>query len=66
MVGLKGFEMPKSCVSCPMLYIDRANDCYWCNLGANHGRSFVDDKKQDDCPLVEVKVVEDGTDKSNK
>ena len=46
-VYIRGMEMPKNCEECPIL----------CRAGVKfNGFGFLEDKRADDCPLVEIKT----------
>lgn len=58
-VIVKGMDMPESCASCDLTYLDTGDDAY---LGTNEHRCVVDDSVIDcntsgreyDCPLKSV------------
>ena len=52
MVGIKDFDMPRCCNSCSHWSFNR-DDEPLCDLTYEYIKQF--DKRQEDCPLVEVK-----------
>lgn len=51
MVGIKGLEIPKSCIDCDLNY-----DCCACIVtGTKFDFEDCDKRRLDDCPLVEIK-----------
>ena len=51
MVGIKGLELPKSCIDCKFHY-----DCGACIItNTNFDFEKCDKERLDDCPLVEIK-----------
>ena len=57
MIAIKGMDMPKSCVDCPMSYLSEHEIIYChCILGT-YGLNDIDwaYERHKDCPLIEAK-----------
>lgn len=55
MIGIKNFEIPKSCSDCALCY-----DYIACSITNTHvNYEALNDERLDDCPLIEVKEYEE-------
>lgn len=68
MIAIKDFEMPKSCIDCPLIYEEDHNGGSLCCAVTNE---CVEDcwnngTKHEACPLVEVEVKERLNDKRER
>lgn len=55
MIGIKNFEMPECCSVCALNY-----DFVSCIITSTHmDYETMDDKRSNDCPLIEVKEDEE-------
>lgn len=62
-VLIKDMEMPKCCMNCPCFRSTILDDEQWCwamrrGLGKYFKQCIASRKRHDDCPLIEVKLVD--------
>jgi len=56
MIGIKDFEMPKSCEQCDLC--DWHGTCMVLDINVEN-EDYTDEGRFEDCPLVEIKGVEE-------